>query len=174
MTNTLQKRPQTSSNGKPPQDAEAGGIWAGPWRLQAALPHHSQTILPDRSSTDSSQQCSKVKENNINPWGYTLLGLPTHCLIEAMVRMIRPETNSRTPLTYSSSKIPFVLKRMRQKRSQADTEQSAGTDSSRYEVGDQVVTLLLVLPMCPVFTSMNIFPFQPFSVAPTSMPHFFF
>ena len=102
-------------------------------------------------------------------WGY----LHT-ALCEVMVRMVGPvpETSSLTPLTYSS-KIPFVLKRMRQKRSQADTEQSAGAESSRYEAGDQVVMLLLVLPMWPIFTSKNMFPFQPFSVAPTSMPHFF-
>lgn len=83
---------------------------------------------------------------DILSWGY----LHT-VLSEGMVRMIA-KTNSLTPLTYSSSKIPLVLKRMRQNRSRADTEQSAGAESSRYEVGDQVVMVLLVLPMCPTFT----------------------
>ena len=101
-------------------------------------------------------------------WGYL------HTILsEGMVRMVA-KTNSLTPLTYSSSKIPLVLNRMRQKRGRADTEQSADAESSRYEVGDQVVMLLLVLPMCPTFNSKNIFPFQLFTVAPTSMPHFFF
>lgn len=108
---------------------------------------------------------------DILSWGY----LHT-VLSEVMVRMVGPvpKTNSLTLLTYSSSKIPLVLKRMRQKRGRADTEQSAGAESSRYEVGDQVIMLLPVLPMCPTFTSKNILPFQLFSVTPTSMPHFFF